>query len=655
MVAPPVPVASSHHPPSLRFRRAPATWVTGVKLPCEVPQRTNLVQGMVLAMNSGAAGPYLALPRTVSFFSTSRTLCDAELASARERGERKSGQAGQAVRGTGKKGTEVQRKTGKAGDDPTRTGWGGGLKLDHRLPPASVGRPRRRPWPRAASREPRARAAGAAGRSGRHGGEPRRQGYVLPRPGQIMSVLIETSAGDVVVDMYVEDCPRACENFLTLCALKYYHKHLFFNVQENYLVQCGDPTGTGMGGSSAWGVLHGDRRRFFPAEVRANIKHDRPGLLCMARCGTSGLHASQFFLTLRGEDMGHLDGKHTIFGEVAEGMDVVQRIGEQFCDEAGRPYRDVRVLHTYILDNPFEASEELQRRVPSSPRYERPPEEKLVPRTGDLGGAGTCAGGPEGALEKERRDAHSRATVLEMLGDIDDAKETPPENVLFVAKLNPVTTEEALEIIFSRFGDCSVYIVQDRVTGQSLNYGFVEFTQEAHCVEAYLKMNNVMIDDRRILVDFSQSTSKNRWNGFLRLSKERKRSRNAAKGANADGGSADGSHRPSGPAQGPRPGRKRGRSPEGAYGRPAHGRLQDRQQGRGPGHLGHRWDAMPPAGWNRRDARGAGPVRQNDRGYEGRRPGPWREHEDRDHRPERWREREYREHGRERWRDRRRR
>uniref|UniRef100_A0A3B0MTC8 peptidylprolyl isomerase n=1 Tax=Theileria annulata TaxID=5874 RepID=A0A3B0MTC8_THEAN len=104
-------------------------------------------------------------------------------------------------------------------------------------------------------------------------------------------------------------------------------------------------------------------------------------------------------------------------------------------------------------------------------------------------------------LEEIRtREAKSRAVVLEILGDIPDADITPPKNVLFVCKLNPVTEEKDLKIIFSRFGNVrSCDIIKDYVTGDSLQYGFIEFETEESCNEAYFKMQNVLIDDRRLV------------------------------------------------------------------------------------------------------------------------------------------------------------
>ena len=108
-----------------------------------------------------------------------------------------------------------------------------------------------------------------------------------------------------------------------------------------------------------------------------------------------------------------------------------------------------------------------------------------------------------------QREAQANAQILEMVGDIPDADAKPPENVLFVCKLNPATTGEDLEIIFSRFGAIlTCEVIKDQKTGDSLQYAFIEFENEEDCVSAYFKMDNVLIDDRRIHVDFCQSLAK---------------------------------------------------------------------------------------------------------------------------------------------------
>ncbi|KAI9855825.1 MAG: Peptidyl-prolyl cis-trans isomerase cyp6 [Vezdaea acicularis] len=128
----------------------------------------------------------------------------------------------------------------------------------------------------------------------------------------------------------------------------------------------------------------------------------------------------------------------------------------------------------------------------------------------------------EEAKEKLRREAEARAQALtlEIVGDLPYAEVKPPENILFVCKLNPVTEgqksvfecisiDEDLRTIFSRFGEIlSCEIIRDKRTGDSLQYAFIEFENQKDCEQAYFKMHGVLIDDHRIHVDFSQSVSK---------------------------------------------------------------------------------------------------------------------------------------------------
>ncbi|KAJ9525562.1 hypothetical protein QJQ45_003058 [Haematococcus lacustris] len=323
-----------------------------------------------------------------------------------------------------------------------------------------------------------------------------------------MAVLLETSKGDIVIDLFVDDCPIASKNFIKLCKLKYYNNCLFYSVQRNFLVQTGDPTGSGKGGSSIYGLMYGDQARFFEDEKRPHLKHKIKGMVGMAS-PLPNTNGSQFYITT-GEEVTSLDNKHTVFGKVAEGLDILDKINEAFCDEAGRPYQNIRIRHTIILEDPFDDPPELEALLPEGspePQFEQVSligdrlEDDWVPLedTRDLE-----------QIEEETRkaEAHNRAVVLEMIGDLPEADAKPPSNVLFICKLNPVTTEEDLDIIFSRFGvvtDCD--IIRDYKTGDSLCYGFIGFDSEASCEEAYFKMNNVLIDDRRIKVDFSQSVA----------------------------------------------------------------------------------------------------------------------------------------------------
>ncbi|XP_072106862.1 peptidyl-prolyl cis-trans isomerase-like 4 isoform X1 [Mobula birostris] len=326
-----------------------------------------------------------------------------------------------------------------------------------------------------------------------------------------MAVLLETTLGDLVVDLYTEERPRACLNFLKLCKIKYYNYCLIHNVQRGFIVQTGDPTGSGRGGESIFCKLYGDQARYFEAEKVPRIKHKKKGTVSMVNNGNDQ-HGSQFLITV-GENLDYLNGVHTVFGEVTEGMDVLMKISEAFVDKDFCPYQDIRITHTVILEDPFDDPQDLQ--IPD--RSPEPTKEQL-----DSGriGADEEIDDTKGKTAEEieevlaEKEANTRAILLEMVGDLPDAEIKPPENVLFVCKLNPVTTDEDLEIIFSRFGPIrSCEIIRDWKTGESLCYAFIEFEKQEDCEKAYFKMDNVLIDDRRIHVDFSQSVAKVQWKG----------------------------------------------------------------------------------------------------------------------------------------------
>lgn len=250
-----------------------------------------------------------------------------------------------------------------------------------------------------------------------------------------MSVLLVTSAGNLVVDLFHEQCPLASENFLKLCKLKYYNNVLIYNIQKNFMFQSGDPTGTGRGGNSFKGVIAGGTDKnsapiFLKDEtIGTGLRHDREGLLCMANSGRDDSNLSQFYVTLRADNMAHLDGKHTIFGQVVEGFDVLRVLNETYCDSECRPYQDVRIRHTFVLHDPFsEDAYPIPLQVPPSPMQERPTTETVKARipmelTTESADADVL---DEGMRKKE---ASSRAVVLEMTGDLPSADVKPPDEV----------------------------------------------------------------------------------------------------------------------------------------------------------------------------------------------------------------------------------
>jgi peptidyl-prolyl cis-trans isomerase-like 4 len=329
-----------------------------------------------------------------------------------------------------------------------------------------------------------------------------------------MSVILETSLGDLVIDLLVDNAPKVCENFLKLCKVKYYNFSPIHSVQKGFSFQTGDPLGPEStdsdGGSSIWGLLSGPSRKTFTADIDPKLKHADRGTVSMATVPSSKdaderLAGSQFIVTL-GDNIDYLDGKAAIFGKVVEGFDTLEKINDAFTDSKGRPLKDIRIRHTVVLDDPYDDPHGL-----AVPDQSPPPSKAQLATVMIADDEELDETVDEAAMEKLRREreARAQALTLEMVGDLPFAEVKPPENVLFVCKLNPVTHDEDLELIFSRFGKIlSCEVIRDKRTGDSLQYAFIEFENQKDCEQAYFKMQGVLIDDHRIHVDFSQSVSK---------------------------------------------------------------------------------------------------------------------------------------------------
>ncbi|KAL3778332.1 hypothetical protein ACHAW5_010228 [Stephanodiscus triporus] len=209
---------------------------------------------------------------------------------------------------------------------------------------------------------------------------------------------------------------------------------------------------------------------------------------------------------------------------------------------------------------------------------------------------------------RKRQDA-SRAVVLEMLGDRPTAEIAAPENVLFVCKLNPLTDDDDLGLIFARFDPkAKAEVIRDPDTGASLQYAFVEFSSNEACNEAYLKMNNALVDNRRIRVDFSQSVAKV-WDRYNKKYRIGDRGGGIVRGFDGGGGGGGGGvngERGGGRGRIGRGGGGRGRGPGPGPGRGYVG---------GAGHHSRDGSSHHPPDGHRRDHRIA--AGQDERGSEG--------------------------------------
>eukprot|EP00250_Pteridium_aquilinum_P017765 c23775_g1_i1 orf=102-596(+) len=153
-------------------------------------------------------------------------------------------------------------------------------------------------------------------------------------------VTVETSMGPVTFELYIKHAPKTCRNFLELSRRGYYNDVSFHRIIKDFMIQGGDPTGTGRGGASIYGSK-------FEDEITRDLKHTGAGILSMANSGPN-TNGSQFFITLAPTPW--LDGKHTIFGRVSSGMEVVKRLGNVQTDRSDRPVHDVKILRTTVID-----------------------------------------------------------------------------------------------------------------------------------------------------------------------------------------------------------------------------------------------------------------------------------------------------------------
>ncbi len=128
-----------------------------------------------------------------------------------------------------------------------------------------------------------------------------------------IKINVKTSRGDITISMFANDAPVTCASFLNLVVKGFYNGLKFHRVIPDFMIQGGDPTGTGTGGPGYK----------FECECKPWLKHDKPGILSMANAGPN-TNGSQFFITH--VPTPHLDGKHTVFGEVTDGLDVVNSI-----------------------------------------------------------------------------------------------------------------------------------------------------------------------------------------------------------------------------------------------------------------------------------------------------------------------------------------
>ncbi len=151
-----------------------------------------------------------------------------------------------------------------------------------------------------------------------------------------VTAIFKTNLGEFSVELFAKECPETVWNFINLAEGRqktkrngpFYDGLIFHRIIDGFMIQGGCPEGQGFGGPGYK----------FKDEFHPDLKHDSAGILSMANAGP-GTNGSQFFITL--VPTPHLDGRHTVFGRVIEGLEVVKNIGKVKTDGYDRPYEDV--------------------------------------------------------------------------------------------------------------------------------------------------------------------------------------------------------------------------------------------------------------------------------------------------------------------------
>ncbi|KAG6666064.1 peptidyl-prolyl cis-trans isomerase CYP65 [Carya illinoinensis] len=223
---------------------------------------------------------------------------------------------------------------------------------------------------------------------------PKKKGYIQ----------LHTTHGDLNIELHCDITPRACENFITLCERGYYNGVAFHRNIRNFMIQGGDPTGTGRGGESIWG-------KPFKDELNSKLLHTGRGVVSMANSGPH-TNGSQFFILYKSAN--HLNFKHTIFGGVVGGLTTLAAMEKVPVDDDDRPLEEIKITSVTVFVNPYnEPEEEEEEKAKDNKNAEDEENDKIGswfsnPGTGTTG-SGTVGGGVGKYLKARNGQAESAA------------------------------------------------------------------------------------------------------------------------------------------------------------------------------------------------------------------------------------------------------
>ncbi|KAL1538503.1 cytochrome P450 monooxygenase 65 [Salvia divinorum] len=167
---------------------------------------------------------------------------------------------------------------------------------------------------------------------------PKKKGYAR----------LQTTHGDLNIELHCDITPRTCENFITLCERGYYNGIAFHRSIRNFMIQGGDPTGTGRGGESIWG-------KPFKDELNSKLVHSGRGVVSMANSGPH-TNGSQFFILYKSAK--HLNFKHTVFGMVVGGLTTLSAMEKVPVDDDDRPLEEIKLISADVFVNPYDESDD---------------------------------------------------------------------------------------------------------------------------------------------------------------------------------------------------------------------------------------------------------------------------------------------------------
>lgn len=302
-----------------------------------------------------------------------------------------------------------------------------------------------------------------------------------------MSVLLETTKGNLVVDLFIQTQELPCYNFLKLCQINHYFFSPFYKIENNKVIYSGDPnypSGVHSANHSInkyveleqYDIIGVNDYLKVDCGLKASEYNENPvGLVSFTTVNDNQI-GSEFSICLDSTDPAEFKSQ-LAFGKVVEGFSVLQSISD-----------DTRIIRTHIIHDPF----------PNPPKMEIQ-NQKYFPSDIQISNFEEN----ESSLE----ESTYQALGLELMNDLPHYNIKPSPRTLFIAKLNPITTSESLEIIFARFGEIvSSHVIIDAKTAKSLCYGFVEFSTKTDAEKAYGRLHKgCIIDGRNVIVEFSQS------------------------------------------------------------------------------------------------------------------------------------------------------